>query len=123
LDPAFELSLELEGRQKAYPWIVAAQIARHGWDAHYGWRDSDRRFDAFAAHYPERWRQFIESTTLTNDLATSRHAIPHDKLVVFLLKVGQSDVAIEVAKAMVETTVEDFADQPLQAPVWLESQC
>jgi len=123
LDPAFELSLELEGRQKAYPWIVAAQIARHGWDAHYGWADSDRRFDAFAAHYPARWRQFIESTTLANDRASSRHSIPHDKLVVFLLKVGQRDVAIEVAKAMVETTVEDFADQPLQAPIWLESPC
>jgi hypothetical protein len=123
LDPAFELSLDLEGRQKAYPWIVAAQIARHGWDAHYGWGDSDRRFDAFAAHYPERWRQFIESTTLTSNRASSRHSIPHDKLVVFLLKVGQRDVAIEVAKAMVETTVEDFADQPLQAPIWLESTC
>ena len=123
LDPAFELSLELEGRHKAYPWIVAAQIARHGWDAHYGWKDSDRRFDAFAAYYRDRWRQFIDATTVAADHVSAKHSIPHDKLVVFLLKVGQLDAAIDVARAMVETTVDDFADQPLQTPDWLESTC
>lgn len=123
LDQAFELSLELEGRRKAYPWIVAAQIARHGWDAHYGWKDSDRRFDAFAAHYRNRWSQFIYATTVATDRVSAKHSIPHDKLVVFLLKVGQLDAAIDVARAMVETTVDDFADQPLQTPNWLEPVC
>jgi hypothetical protein len=123
LDPAFELSLELEGRQKAYPWIVAAQIARHGWDVYYGWDDSDRRFDAFAVHYRDRWRQFIDATTVAADRVSANHSIPHDKLVVFLLKVGQLEAAIDVARAMVETTVDDFADQPLQTPNWLESTC
>lgn len=123
MDPAFELSLELEGSQKAYPWIVAAQIARHGWEAYYGWKDSDQRFDAFAAHYRDRWRQFIDATTVTADRVSAKHSIPHDKLVVFLLKVGQLDVALDVARAMVETTVDDFADQPLHTPNWLEPAC
>jgi len=119
LDDVFELSLALEGKKKAYKWIVAAQIYRHGWDPYYCEDDAFRRFSVFNTHYAEQWQDFIFDTsksayrTFRDDLV-----IPHHRLVQFLVTIGQIQEARHVAEQLVATVVEEVSDQPLETPVW-----
>lgn len=119
LDRAFETSLSLEGKAAAYRWLVAAQIQCRGWDEYYSLEDALQRYATFAVHYKVRWRQFIADTTRQNGPGGSL-SIPHHRLVLFLLAVDELATARSVVQAMVETTVEDFSDQPLTSPAWLE---
>lgn len=118
LDQAFETSLELEGKEAAYRWLVAAQLQCRGWDEYHGLQQALRRYATFAAHYKQRWRQFIVDTTRP-DGPGGLLSIPHHRLVHFLLVVDEVAAARSVVQVMVDTTVEDFSDQPLTSPVWL----
>ena len=119
LDQAFETSLSLEGKETAYRWLVAAQLQCRGWDEYHGLQHALQRYATFATHYRERWRQFISDTTRP-DGPGGTLSIPHHRLVHFLLSVDEVAAAKGVVKAMVDTTVEDFSDQPLASPAWLE---
>ena len=119
LDDVFELSLALEGKKKAYKWIVEAQIYRHGWDPYYREDEAFRRFSVFTTHYADQWQDFIFDTsksayrTFRDDLV-----IPHHRLVQFLVMIGQVQVARDVAEQLVSTVVEEVSDQPLETPIW-----
>lgn len=118
LDQAFETSLSLEGKEAAYRWLVAAQLQCRGWDEYHGLHQALRRYATFAAHYKEKWRQFISDTTRPDGPGGSL-SIPHHRLVHFLLAVDEVAAARSVVEVMVDTTVEDFSDQPLTSPAWL----
>jgi hypothetical protein len=118
LDQAFQTSLRLEGKGKAYGWLVAAQLQCRGWDEYHGLHQALQRYATFAAHYKDRWRQFISDTTRPDGPSGSL-SIPHHRLVHFLLAVDEVAVARSVVQAMVDTTVEDFSEQPLTSPAWL----
>lgn len=120
LDLAFEVSLQLEGQGQAYRWLVAAQVHRRGWDEYYGQADALQRFSTFASHYKVKWRQFISETTKRGNVGRRGSlSIPHHRLVHFLLAVDEVAIAKTVVEAMVNTTIEDFAEQPLVTPTWL----
>jgi hypothetical protein len=118
LDQAFEISLRLEGKETAYRWLVAAQVQCRGWDEFHGLQKALQRYAIFAAHYKDRWRQFIADTTRPDGPGGSL-SIPHHRLVHFLIAVDEVATARGVVQAMVDTTVEDFSDQPLTSAVWL----
>jgi NACHT domain len=121
-DMAFTLSVELEGKSKAYNWLVVAQISRHGWGEYYSRNDSCNRFLVFAKHYRHKWREFIAETTKPSDWTFNDNiTIPHEMLVNFLIAVQEYDVAKAVVMEMVEITVEDFSDVPLEVPKWLSA--
>lgn len=120
LDEAFNVCLTLEGKRKAYHWLVAAQIHRHGWDERFSGSVARERFTVFAKHYAHFWKQFIIDTAKpAYRTASESLVIPHHRLVQFLLAVGQVSLAISVTEEMVCTVVEDFSDQPLKNPAWL----
>lgn len=120
LDDAFELSLSLEGKRKAYSWIVAAQIYRHGWERYYSDSDSLNRFAVFARHYANQWEKFITDTVKSVNSGSSQNlVIPHNRLVRFLVAVGQVALAKSVAEEMICSLIEEFSDQPLDRPLWL----
>lgn len=119
LDQAFETSLQLQGKGAAYRWLVAAQVHCRGWDEYYSLDEALQRYSTFATHYKDRWREFIADTTKP-DGSGRPLSIPHHRLVHFLLTVDEVAAARSVIEAMVITTVEDFSDQPLTSPAWLE---
>jgi len=119
LDGAFELSLALEGKQAAYPWLVSAQVHGGGWEPFYSEKDSIARFRVFAESYPKLWGKFIHDTSKPRYSGSSeRLVIPSNRLVQFLVAVGQVDIAIQVAEAMVSEVVDDASEQPLAMPAW-----
>lgn len=122
LDSAFEASRELEGKRRAYRWIVAAQIQQRGWIEHFDKASAMARFETVARHYKANWKQFITDTTKPEHaFPPGSLIIPHERLVHFLLAVDEVSIAKEITETMVNVVVEDFAEQALPAPSWLES--
>lgn len=117
-DKAFELSLRLQGKKTAYKWLVAAQIARHGWDHYYG-EETQIRFDHVAKHYRKDWQKFVHDTAKSPYRSSPGLVIPSKRLVELMLAVGEPQQAIALTLAMVDFVLEDFSDQPLRPPAWV----
>nr|WP_280868495.1 NACHT domain-containing protein [Herbaspirillum sp. LeCh32-8] len=118
-DEMLPVSIKLEGKNKAYRWIVAAQIHRQGWQEYYHQEESTARFHLFAKHFQNRWKDFIADSTV-QDTSFGREPlmIPHSRLVQFLTIVGQHDEAKKITREMVQSTVDEISDIPLPVPAW-----
>lgn len=122
LDEVFQASLALEGKTKAYEWLVRAHIHRHGWS---NWYASEkeilRRLGLAAEHYPERWADFIRDTSEPAPYWKRRGrglAIGVEYLVRFLLMVGQEERAADFVDTCVHLVVEEVSDQPTMECPW-----
>lgn len=122
LDRAFRLSLNLQGPNKAFCWIVEAHRHRRGWtEQYYGRADSMQRIALVAKHYPKRWEEFISKTSKSvSKRYEPASVIPDVALINFLLQVGEIPRAVSVLQTIVDITVEEFEVQPLMKPQWLE---
>lgn len=123
LDVAFEVSLEAEGKDAAYPWLVQAQIRRNGWSSHYTSEEEvEARRRAVACVYPDRWKDFIRDTSVPEEYFAMRGAsfsIGFHHLVRFLLVAGQIAEAMKVTAAFVSIFEEETEDQPIPDATWL----
>ena len=122
LDEVFQASLVLEGKAKAYEWLVRAHIHRHGWS---NWYASEkevlRRLGLAAEHYPESWADFIRDTSEPARYWERRgrdFAIGVECLVRFLLMVGQEDCAADFVDTCVHLVLEEVSDQPTMECPW-----
>jgi hypothetical protein len=124
LDEAFRISLEVEGKDAAYPWLVKAHIHRHGWQS---WFTSEKealgRLERAAMHYADRWLSYIRDTSLpTPYYRRGRHGlvIGYKYLVRFLVLAGQVEVARDVTKAFVANLIEEVREQPIPRTPWFQ---
>lgn len=124
LDAAFEVSLQTQGKTEAYPWLVLAQMHRHGWDSNWtSEKEVMRRLNWAATYYPEKWRDFIfDSSKPARYWAKLKygHAMGNKYLVRFLLLVGQIEVATKFVEACVRLMEEEVLDQPIPACPWIQ---
>lgn len=122
LDDAFRVSLEVEGRDAAYIWLVRAHIHRHGWQSYFSSEEEAmRRLKLAAEHYPDRWLQYIQDTSLPAPYYQRRGfglVIGYKYLVRFLVLVGQTKIASDVTDAFVETLIEEVREQPIPPTPW-----
>ena len=120
LDPAFGLSRKLYGPKKAFVWLARAHQYRYGWsEYYYGHEDSQQRLGLVGSLYPERWEEFLKLSTLPIPHYTEKkRTIPDAGLVRLLLAVAQPARALSVLNAMIDSTVAEFACQPLLRPTW-----
>lgn len=118
LDSLFDLSLELEGKEKAFYWLCKAALHNYGWNEYYS-SSNARRIDVVATIYKDRWKEYIS--------ATIRPATKFEKpelnvgaclLVKLLIKVGEFDLAISIVEALVVGIEEDVSVFPLQQHHW-----
>lgn len=125
LDEAFRVSLEVEGKDAAYPWLVKAHIHRHGWQSYFtSEKEAMRRLELAAEHYPDRWLKYIHDTSVPTPYYRRRRyglVIGYKYLVRFLVLVGQTQVANDVTDAFVETLVEEVREQPIPQTPWFAS--
>lgn len=122
LDETFVVSLAIEGKEAAYPWLVKAHIHRHGWQSFYASEEEVMaRIDRAAHHYSDRWLQYIKDTSLPPPyLRRERHTfvLGYRYLVRFLMSVGQVEIADKIATTLVETLVEEVREQPIPVAPW-----
>lgn len=120
LDDAFELCRLLEGADRAYRWLVTAHIQLNGWDPFYTGDAATIRIGKVAQYYPSRWREFLNDTSKARYHGASESLIiPGYRLVQLFAALGDTGMAVATVEAMVESLVEDVADQPLSTPAWL----
>lgn len=116
-DIAFELSKSLEGKKKAYKWLVRAHIRRNGWDKNYAGREEVRqRLDKVAKEYPNKWQEYIDDTAdykYSNADGKRKISIGQGELVRFLFLVGQNELAEQMTDILVNIALQEMADQPL----------
>lgn len=124
-DRVFELCRTLRGRSMAFPWLVRAHRARNGWHSFYAPKEETRkRFEVIGREYRDRWLEFVQETAVSRYTpGRLGHApvIGLSTLVEFCLAVGQKEVAVAVAEAIVRTTLERRADLNLPLPAWVPS--
>ncbi|WP_192182868.1 NACHT domain-containing protein [Mesorhizobium amorphae] len=122
LDAAVEVSMEVEGREAAYEWLVKAHIERLGWQSNWTSRDEVMaRLHFSAENYPERWKQYIVDTSEPPEFYRTRGyglTIGAKYLVEFLLLVGQRDLATRIVDAMVKTIVDEVHDLQIPEATW-----
>ena len=124
LDTAFEISLNREGRSRAYVWLVRAMVESRGWVR--SWSSDERfrtRVRAVAQEYPEKWREFIVETSRTEplgDLEDNGISVGLSRLVYFLVEVGEDELAKRCAMEMVEVFRDEVSEQPLVHPGWAQ---
>ncbi|WP_343518454.1 NACHT domain-containing protein [Sphingomonas sp.] len=123
-DLAFEMSLEVEGREAAFFWLVAAQRFRRGWNRWYASeKEAKRRISRAARHYPDQWAEFLrQSSAPVFDRPGERTTLVfgQSRLVDFLLRVGETGKARELAEAIVATMRAELDGQPLRTPEWAQ---
>lgn len=124
LDTAFRVSLDKQGRSKAYIWLIRAMVENKGWVR---WWSSDEKFrervQAVAQEYPSKWKEFIIETSrakLHGDLEDNWISVGFCRLVYFLVEVGELDLAKCCAFEMVEVFREEVSQQPLVTPDWAQ---
>ena len=124
LDEAFRLSLEVEGKDAAYPWLVKAHIHRSGWQS---WFTSEKeamdRLELAAAYFADRWLSYIRDTSVPAPYYRRRGhglVIGYKYLVRFLVLAGQVEVASAVTDAFVRTLADEVQDQPIPSASWFK---
>ena len=122
LDDVFQASLALEGKRKAYEWLIRAHIHRHGWNNWYASKQEVlRRLGWAAEHYPERWADFIRDTSEPSPYWLRRgrdFAIGTEYLVNFFLLVNQKEEAVEFVDECVRVVTGEVSDQPIGECPW-----
>jgi hypothetical protein len=121
LNEAFLVSLAVEGRDAAYPWLVKAHIHRHGWSYYTSETEIMARIRLAAKHYPDRWLQYIKDTSVPAPHYRRRRysfVIGYKYLVRFLLLIGQVELADNITAAFVDTLVEEVREQPIPETPW-----
>jgi hypothetical protein len=121
LNKAFLVSLAVEGKDAAYPWLVKAHIYRHGWSYYTSDAEIMTRIRLAAKHYPDRWLQYIKDTSVPAPYYRRRRysfVIGYKYLVRFLMLVGQVELADKITAAFVTTLVEEVREQPIPETPW-----
>jgi hypothetical protein len=122
LDEAFLVSLAVEGKEAAYPWLVKAHINGHGWQSYWASEiEVMQRIKLAAQHYPDRWLQYIKDTSVPPDYLRRRgygFVIGYKYLVRFLMLVGQVELADKITTAFVDTLIEEVREQPIPEAPW-----
>lgn len=122
LDLAFEISLRVQGRSKAFEWAVLAHRHRYGWQRWYtSQSESQARLIRVAKEFPSRWREYIELTSIpvwTEPGERGLRVIGLDRLVFFLVQLGEMNAAEAYTRAMVDVLLAEVSNQPLKTPAW-----
>ena len=122
LDESFLLSLAIEGKEAAYPWLVKAHIHRNGWQSY--WTSETevmQRLRLASEYYPDRWLKYIKDTSVPAFYYGRRgygFVIGYKYLVRFLMLVGQAEIADKVTTAFVDSLVEEVREQPIPETPW-----
>ena len=120
-DRMFALSLELRGREKAYHWLVQAQIESHGWRSYWTAADKAReRWKIVKARYPERWFEFLQDT-IHDRGSRGSIAVGHgtfERMVEYCLFMDQLDMARGIVERTISLALQLVSPLSLPVPEW-----
>lgn len=120
-DRMFSLSRELQGREKAYNWLIQAQIESFGWQSYWSAAEKAReRWKTVKELYPERWFQFLRDTIRDRN-GRDKIAIGHGtirRMVEYCLFMEQCDVARDIIERTDSLALQLVSPLNLPVPEW-----
>ena len=115
-DALFELALAIYGKEKAYPWLVKAHI-RRGWSRYLTYKEESlRRWEIIKKHYSDQWFRFMQDTMKSAYGTVYEQFV---RLVEYCLFMGQIELARQVSKQIVDSTLELVSPLMLPIPGWV----
>ena len=121
-DRAYKISLEAQGRSKAFRWLVQAHRGARGWDRSYSSKEENlRRLREAANQYPCEWKEFIRESAkpvFPADNERNGISVGLSHLVFFLIEVGEMELAQSLALKMARVFREELSGQPIDNPNW-----
>lgn len=122
LDLAFTTKLKLEGKAKAFQYIVQAQLYSGGWHGSLEKLEkTHKRLSTVAKTYKKRCDEFfLKSAFNWLDKPKQKRVIPSDLMVYFLGLQGRIAEAVQFAEAMVRCVQEDTRTLRLSTPTWAQ---
>lgn len=122
LDEAFRVSLRVEGKRHAYPWLVLAHIHLRGWSRYFTSTERTmERLEIATSHYKADWRKFIHDTSeqaLHWRRRNHDFAIGTKFLVHFLLLADQKKLAADFTRSCISVVEAETSDQRLPECPW-----
>ncbi len=120
----YELVRELRGREEAYPWFVKSAIFDHVWDQNWARHEEVRRYwEIVRRDYPSQDLDFLyQSLKRTHQMAL-HELYMHGRtprIVEYLIYMGKTKEAEDVAAALVDFAVDTVKTLPLPLPEWAE---
>jgi hypothetical protein len=120
----YEATRRLDGAEAAYRWLVRAHAEDLGWSEYGGSRErAEARWDEVRRRHAARWYDFARGSLLSARTFWSRAGRPSydqgTRLVRYLILMGRGDLALEVARAMIESILELVLPLALPAPAWI----
>ena len=121
LDKFFELVLNVNGTEEAFVWLARAHRKKNGWNRY--WTNNNElsvRLTAVDSHYSSFWFEFIhESFRKFHGAPWSGLMIGHSswvRLVEFCFRMRQTELAVEIARQMINSTKELCSSQTFPRP-------
>lgn len=116
-----ELTVRLQGRSSAWPWLVKAHREVNGWGAH--WADKKpavEKWEVVRRYYPEQWHAFIVETMEPGRRFWDGFGIHgrFPRLVEYLLLLGKEDHAWGVLQGVCEVIEGLVAPLGITAVDW-----
>jgi hypothetical protein len=115
----------LFGKDVAFDWLARAQ-RESGWNKWFSRREeSEARWSAVKAEYPERWFEFLQrSFEPGSDRSSQTFQIGHFswvRLIDYMITVGQLELASRCVATMLKITMELVSAVTLSVPDWLRA--
>jgi hypothetical protein len=122
LDTAYPIVRAALGRSEAFAWLLTSHKQLYGWHRYMTNRTRNfERLDRVARDYRARWKEFIVETSKTEPWGSGdqeTRTIGLERLVYFLMKVGQDQLALDYTRMMISLVKAEVSDQPLPAVAW-----
>ena len=118
-DDIFPISRAVEGKTKAFVWLVRAHMETSGWSQfESGKAEVRRRFERIASDYRDRVDEFIGATSRSRIYRPGRDdvgpVLGYERLVLLLALCGRADEANSCTDALIDILVSETSDQPLE---------
>ncbi|OCH27053.1 hypothetical protein A6E12_00635 [Aliivibrio fischeri] len=122
IDVIYQASKKLQGNRRAYVWALRSIRANSYWSRYSGSK-SEEMICYYAREYKERWEELLADSTHGEHLqlrGDEWSIVPTSKLVMFLIAVGQNDLAADVTDVIVCGLERDIEHLPIRDSYWLD---
>ncbi|MCR9541516.1 ATP-binding protein [Vibrio alginolyticus] len=121
IDAIYQASKKLQGKRRAYVWALRSIRANSYWSRYSGSK-SEEMICYYAREYRDRWEELFADSTHGEHLqlrGDEWSIVPTSKLVMFLIAVGQNDLAADVTDVIVRGLERDIEHLPIRESYWL----
>lgn len=126
LDELFELSLRHLSQKKAFEWAILVHQLGAAWSSLWYISDSDAYpfLEKVASKFKGRALEYVQKASIKQRDMLREHfpgpAIGTDKLVFFLTKARELELAVNCTEEMISILEDELSEQPLQQEQWLQ---